>query len=157
MQRIRVIVVDKTRRSFLREGESFYLKRLRRYAKVEWLQVKPIKMKKGMPESLVLEAEGGEIAKKISERDYLVPLDRGGKQYDSEGLAGWLEALAGKGAGRVCFLIGGPLGLAEDILERASHVLSLSKLTLTHEMSRVLLLEQLYRAYTILRGENYHK
>lgn len=158
MFRIKIIVVDRTRAPFLVEGEALFLDRLTNYARVEWVEVKPSKIKKGRPEREIMELEKEAIIKKVMPKDYLVALDRCGQTYDSEGLARWLERLPMEtGGGAVCFAIGGPLGLSEEILERAHKVWSLSRLTLTHEMSRLLLLEQLYRAFTIIRGEKYHK
>lgn len=157
MLKIRIIVVDRTRSAFLKEGESFYLKRLRKYVPVDWEEVKPAKIVKGKRDEEVLNAEGEFLFRKISSKDYLVALDRAGEPLDSEGLARWLEGLSHQGPGGVSFVIGGPLGLSRSVLDRAQKVLSLSRLTLTHEMSRLLLLEQLYRAMTILKGEKYHK
>ena len=158
MLKVKIIVVGRTRSSFLKEGESFYLKRLRKYVLVKWIEVKPARIKKGRPTEEVLSAEGQTIARSLAPRDYLVALDRAGHPYDSAGLAAWLEKLSVSVAGDwVSFIIGGPLGLSREILERSQKVLSLSNLTLTHEMSRLLLLEQLYRAFTIWRGEKYHK
>jgi 23S rRNA (pseudouridine1915-N3)-methyltransferase len=157
MLKIRIIVVDRTREAFLREGESFYSERLRRYVRLEWVEVRPAKIRKGRPEQEILHQEGEAIARKWMPRDYLVALDRSGETCDSEELAAWLDRLALEGGRSVCFIIGGPLGLSRDLLERAHRVLSLSGFTLTHEMSRLILLEQLYRAFTILRGEKYHK
>jgi 23S rRNA (pseudouridine1915-N3)-methyltransferase len=87
----------------------------------------------------------------------MVPLDRSGHEFDSQELAAWLDSLSTGTGGWVSFIIGGPLGLPRELLDRAGKILSLSRLTMTHEMSRLLLLEQLYRAFTILRGEKYHK
>lgn len=150
--------MDRTRAPFLVEGEALFLDRLKKYARVEWVQVKPSKIKKGRPEKEILELEKEAIIKKVMPHDYLVALDRCGRPCDSEGLARWLDCVSMEtGGGAVSFAIGGPLGLSQEILERARKVLSLSRLTLTHEMSRLLLLEQLYRAFTIIRGEKYHK
>jgi 23S rRNA (pseudouridine1915-N3)-methyltransferase len=157
MSKIRIIVVDRTRASFLKEGEELYLSRLRNYAPVEWVQVKPAKISRGRKTEEILEEEAKEIERHILPRDYLIALDRTGPQRDSEELAGWLEGLFGKAAGSLSFVIGGPLGLSGQITSQARGVLSLSRLTLTHEMARLILLEQLYRAFTILRGEKYHK
>jgi 23S rRNA (pseudouridine1915-N3)-methyltransferase len=155
--KLKIIVVDRTRSSFLKAGESFYLERLRKYVQVEWVEVKPSKIRKGRPEEEILGREAQAIAPKVAPRDYLVPLDCSGCQFDSEELAAWLDNLSTSTGGWVSFIIGGPLGLSRELLDRADKILSLSRLTLTHEMSRLLLLEQLYRACTILRGEKYHK
>ena len=155
--KLRIIVVDRTRSPFLKEGELFYLDRLKKYTQVEWIEVKPALIKKGRPVDEVLNVEGEAITRKLVPRDYLVALDRSGLQYDSIGLADWLDKLSMDRGGWVSFVVGGPLGLSADLLKKAQKVLSLTKLTLTHEMSRLLLLEQVYRAFTIMRGENYHK
>lgn len=157
MLKLKIIVVDRTKSPFLREGEIFYLERLRRYARVKWVEVRPAKIKKGRREEEILNKEGQAIARKLAPKDYLVPLDRSGRQFHSEGLAAWLDKRSLATGGSLTFIIGGPLGLSKELLDRGHKILSLSKLTLTHEMSRLLLLEQLYRAFTILRGEKYHK
>jgi 23S rRNA (pseudouridine1915-N3)-methyltransferase len=156
MLKLKIIVVDRTRSRFLQEGELFYLKRLRGYAEVEWLEVKPVAMTKGKSEGEVLAWEAEAITRGLLPREYLVALDRSGTMLDSEGVASWLQKMS-LSRSRLTFLIGGPLGISRDLLGRSQEILSLSKLTFTHEMSRVLLLEQLYRAFTIQRGEKYHK
>ena len=157
MFKIRVIVVGRTRSSFLKEGESFYLERLRKYARVDWVEVKPASIKKGRSSKDILIAEGKTIARRLAPADYLVSLDRSGHQHDSKELSVWLNELSNRARGWTCFIIGGPLGLSREILDRSRKILSLSRFTLTHEMSRLILLEQLYRVFTILRGEKYHK
>jgi 23S rRNA (pseudouridine1915-N3)-methyltransferase len=157
MLKLKFIMVDKTRAPFLKEGESFYLDRLRRYTQIEWIEVKPVRITKGVQEEEVKNTEGRAILQKVDAGDYLIALDRSGAQYDSEGLSEWLKRLSINVRGPVCFTIGGPVGLSKTVLEKAGSVLSLSKMTLTHEMSRLVLLEQTYRAFTIIRGEKYHK
>jgi len=157
MARLRIFVVGRTRAPFLEEGESFYLKRLRRYAQVEWVEIKPVPVSRARSSKEILDSEGERIRKKVGPRDYVIALDRSGLQYDSEALAKWMGDLSINGGRTICFVTGGPLGLSKSLLDQADRVLSLSKLTLTHEMSRLLLLEQIYRAFTILRGEKYHK
>jgi len=156
MFKLKIIVVDRTRADFLRAGETFYLNRLKRYTDLSWMEVKPVKMNKGTPEAEVRSKEAGAIVKRFHPRDYLVALDRTGTAYDSEGFAGHLEKLSFS-RDRLAFIIGGPLGLSGDLLKQANEVFSLSKLTLTHEMIRLFLLEQLYRAFTIIHHEKYHK
>ena len=139
MLKIRFIVVDRTRSSFLKEGEAFFLERLRKYVKIEWVEVKPSRIKKGRPADEVLIAEGQAIIRRLKPRDYLVSLDRIGQQYCSEELAEWLNGLSTSHSDWICFVIGGPLGLSREILDQSKKVLSLSKFTLTHEMSRLFL------------------
>ena len=157
MLKIRFIVVDRTRASFLKEGEGIYLERLKRYSQIEWIEVKPAVIKKGRAEEYIRKKEGREIAKRLKSDDYVIALDPSGRQYNSEKFAGWLEKLSISVSGWVSFIIGGPIGLSGDISNRADSILSLSKLTLTHEMCRILLLEQVYRAFTIMEGGKYHK
>jgi 23S rRNA (pseudouridine1915-N3)-methyltransferase len=156
MLKIKIIVVDRTRSAFLKQGETFYLKRIERYAKTEWVEVKPAGIKKGRPTFRILDAEGDSIAKTFVPRDYIIALERSGKAYGSEELASHIEKLS-LTHDRLTFVVGGPLGLSKAILDRSHEIFSLSRLTLTHEMSRLLLLEQLYRAFTIIKGEKYHK
>ncbi len=157
MLRIRIMVVGRTRSPFLHEGERFYLKRLRRYAKTEWVEVKAARISRGRAETEIRREEGKNLLKRMSADDFPVSLDRTGSEYDSEGLARWLEGLSTRAVGPVCFLVGGALGLDPDLVGKSKEVLSLSRLTLTHEMVRMVLLEQLYRACTIRAGEKYHK
>jgi 23S rRNA (pseudouridine1915-N3)-methyltransferase len=154
--RIRIIVAGRTRAGFLKEGEALYLKRLRRYAQVDWIEVKPVRITKGRTIEEVLAIEGQSMAKKFLPREFKVALDSAGKAYDSEGFAKRLEKLFLEN-NQLTFLTGGPLGLHKDVLIGADEILSLSSLTFTHEISRLLLLEQLYRAFTIMQGERYHK
>jgi len=154
--KIKIIVVDRTRSPFLADGESFYLDRLKRYAHTEWVETKPARIKKGRTTQEILKEEGSFIAKRLLARDYAIVLDRLGKTYNSERLAARLEQLS-ISQNRLAFIIGGPLGLSEKIKDSAHEILSLSQLTLTHEMSRLILLEQLYRAFTIINNEKYHK
>ncbi|MBN2124906.1 MAG: 23S rRNA (pseudouridine(1915)-N(3))-methyltransferase RlmH [Deltaproteobacteria bacterium] len=157
MGKFRIIVVDRTRSPFLKEGEAFYLKRISRYATVEWVEVKAARITKSRPREEVLALEADRIVRRIGDRDYLVALDSGGDPVDSEGLAAWLERRTARSQGAITFVIGGPLGLSSRILDRSRKILSLSRLTLTHEMARLVFLEQIYRAFTIIRGEKYHK
>ncbi len=150
-------MIDRTRTPFLKEGETLFLKRLRRYAQIEWIEVKPSKITKGRPPQEILDREGRAIARFLNPRDYVVALDKSGLQYDSEGLADWLKKLSTTTGGWICFVIGGPTGLSAEIKGQAQEILSLSKLTLTHEMCRLFLLEQVYRAFTIMEGRRYHK
>ena len=157
MLKLRFIVVDRTKSPFLKEGEAFYLDRIKRYAQVEWVEVKPMKIKKDRQGDEILKKEGLAIERRLNSRDHLVALDRTGRQYDSEELADRFKRLSASMSGCLCFVIGGPIGLSREILNRADEILSLSKLTLTHEMCRLFLLEQVYRCFTIMEGQKYHK
>jgi 23S rRNA (pseudouridine1915-N3)-methyltransferase len=156
MMTLTLVVVDRARTPFWREGELFYRRRLGRYVHVRWVEVKPTPIAKGRSDEEILREEGKAITRKLPPGDYTVALDRKGGERDSEGLAGWIEKISLRHPS-VSFIVGGPLGLSTEVLERANERFSLSALTLTHEMARVVLIEQLYRAFTILRGEKYHK
>jgi 23S rRNA (pseudouridine1915-N3)-methyltransferase len=108
---------------------------------LEWFEVKPAKIKKGRSTEEILNAEAETIARRLAPRDYLVALDRTGRQYDSVELAAWINKLSTSPRSPINFIIGGPLGLSRQILDRAQEILSLSRLTLTHEMSRLILLD----------------
>jgi 23S rRNA (pseudouridine1915-N3)-methyltransferase len=157
MLKLKFVMVDKTRAPFLKEGEGFYLDRIKRYTQTEWVEVRPTRITKGISDEEVKRTEGHAILQKVNTDDFLIALDKSGRQYDSEGLAEWLKNLSLDIRGSVVFTIGGPVGLSAEIIQKAGSVLSLSKMTLTHEMSRIVLLEQVYRAFTIIKGEKYHK
>lgn len=156
LTKIKFIVVGNTRSPFLKEGEFFYLKRIQRYTPTEWVEVKPQKITRGRSPEEILKMEARSIAAKCLPDDHVIILDTKGDEYDSEGFAGLLARLL-QTHKRICFIIGGPLGLSRDLIQNAGHAVSLSRLTLTHEMSRLVLLEQVYRAHTIMKGEKYHK
>lgn len=141
MLHIRIIQVGKTKDSYFREAEDEYLKRLSPYAKVK---VETVEQKK-------IEIEGEAILKKIKDGDFVVALEINGKSYSSEEFAAFLRK-----SEKITFVIGGPYGLSEDVLRRANSRLSFSKMTFTHQMVRIILLEQIYRGCTILAGKKYH-
>ena len=157
MLKLNFIVVDRTRSSFIREGEEEYLKRLKRFAGFKWTEVKPVRITKNTSDEEVLKKEGENILAKTEPGDYVIVLDRTGRQYSSEGFASMLEKMSAETKGLVCFVIGGPLGLSKEVLNRADQVMSISDMTLTHEMARLILTEQIYRAFTIIKGHRYHK
>ena len=152
--RIKLIVVGKTKTSYIQQGVDDFLKRLSRYAQVEMTVVKPVVKH---PEGQILTLEGENLLKKVAPDDYVVALDRKGRQFNSEQFSRFFVECMNKGRSHIAFIIGGQLGLAEDVQQKANMVLSLSAMTFTHDMSRLILLEQIYRAMTILHGEPYHR
>ena len=154
--RLELLFLGKTKEKYLATGIDDYAKRLSRYLKVEIKTLKEGKAKKGVPENLLIEKESEKLMQN-SQGSYLVCLDRTGAQMDSLALAAQVERWEMQGIKRISFAIGGHLGLSSAILYKADLVLSFSPMTFTHEMSRLLLLEQLYRACTIKAGEKYHK
>lgn len=149
MLHINILQVGKTKDSYFREAENEYLKRLSRYAKINVETVE--EDKKGDDKVKAMGKEGRSIIKRIPEDSFIVALDIQGKSCDSEKFAELLDE-----AGKITFIIGGPYGLSEDVLRRADLRLSFSKMTFTHQMIRVILLEQIYRGCTIMEGKQYH-
>ena len=154
--RLVLLFLGKTKETYLADGIEDFFKRLTHYLKVEIKTVKEGRIKKGEPENLLIERES-ETLMQNAHGPYLVCLDRTGKQMDSTELAAQMERWEMQGQKKITFVIGGPLGLSATILKKADLVLSLSPMTFTHDMTRLLLLEQLYRACTIKAGEKYHK
>ena len=154
--RIELVFLGKTKEKYLAAGIEDFIKRLSRYTRLEIKTIKDRRQQRKLSENQVKENEGGDLLA-AANSSFLVCLDRTGKQIDSDGLAGRIRQWEMQGRKSVCFLIGGPLGFAPAVLQQADLILSLSRLTFTHEMTRLLLLEQLYRAYTINAGEKYHK
>ncbi|HWS54714.1 MAG TPA: 23S rRNA (pseudouridine(1915)-N(3))-methyltransferase RlmH [Pyrinomonadaceae bacterium] len=152
--RLRLIWVGKTRNAHLRALAEDYLKRLSRFARCE---VTELRESAAADERQCLEEEGKRIIGALASDTLTVLLDVGGGQWASEELAGQLEGWQGRSLKEVAFVVGGHLGVSEGVRRRADVRWSLSRLTLTHEMARVLLLEQLYRAFTITRGLPYQK
>jgi 23S rRNA (pseudouridine1915-N3)-methyltransferase len=155
--RIKILAVGENRVSYLVKGEDDFLHRLKHYCTIEMWSVKSEKIKMGRRREEIFKKEAERLFKQIPERSMVIILDRNGKEYSSEELAEKLSVWQNKGIRNLVIIIGGPLGLSCSIKKKADVVLSLSRLTFTHEMIRLILLEQIYRAFTILKGEKYHK
>ncbi|VBB43922.1 Ribosomal RNA large subunit methyltransferase H [uncultured Desulfatiglans sp.] len=156
MPKMSFVVVDRTRAPFLRDAEAFYLARLKPYTQTDWIVVKPEKATKSRPDEEIIRLEGESILKRVPAQAALIALDRTGRMFSSREFASRLEALYMQHS-HLAFVTGGPLGLSSAVRDAAHEILSLSKMTLTHEMARVFLLEQIYRAFTIMNGTKYHK
>lgn len=156
LNRATIVAVGRVK-GWAADGCDDYLDRIRRYFPVSVVEVLEEDLNRRSPKE-VLSAEAGRVQKKLPGRAYVISLDRErGKQYSSEELARRrLEPLARSGRGHVAFVLGGPLGLAPEVLERADEAWSFGALTLPHALARVVLLEQVYRAVKISRGEKYH-
>ncbi len=144
----------------MRDAVAEYEKRLTRYVKLDVVEVADEKTPDGASEKeeeRIREKEGERLLRQIKEDDHVVALAISGKQYDSLAFARRLDGFALCGRSRVVFVIGGSLGLSEQVLARADEELSFSKMTFPHQLMRVILLEQIYRGYRIRRGEPYHK
>ena len=155
-----ILAVGRLRERPYRQMADEYLKRLSRFGRIEEKEVPDLPEPESASPALARQIrcrEGEELLRRISPRDYVIALTIGGKRMDSPALAAHLSGLRNRGAGKIVFMIGGSLGLGENALERADEELSMSDMTFPHQLARVMLLEQLYRAAKISAGERYHK
>ncbi len=154
--KIGLISVGKLSQPFLRDGVAEYAGRIRRYIGFNSHELKEAKSGSKSDPKAIRRQEGERILARVPAGAYLVALDEGGRNYGSEELSEFLGRHMLQGTGELLFAIGGAYGLDRAVKERANLLLSLSALTLTHQMAQLLLLEQLYRGFTILRNEPYH-
>ena len=158
--KITVLCVGRIKEEYYTEAVREYAKRLSRYAKLEITEVEDEKTpdKASAAENEAIKAkEGAKLLAKLPEDAYVIALAIEGKAPDSVELSRKIEALSVAGKSHLCFIIGGSLGLSKAVLDRADERLSFSRLTFPHQLMRVILLEQLYRSFRIMRGEPYHK
>jgi 23S rRNA (pseudouridine1915-N3)-methyltransferase len=155
--KVHLIYVGKTREAYLREGIEDYLARLRHYVSVRVTVVRAGPLLREAMEEEVIGKESERAEAQVDPGGHLVVLDRLGKQMASGEFARWWAQMERGGCRELAFAVGGALGFSEHLRRRADTLLSLGRMTYTHEMTRLVLLEQLYRARTILRGEKYHK
>ncbi len=152
---ITIAAVGKLRSRDWRDAQGDYLKRLQRYTDVRLAEVKD-SVGRGFPDSVAVIREGEQLLHATSKTHRRLLLTPDGKEMSSKAFAAFIQKQLVT-YGRIAFLMGGPLGFSEEVIGAADARLSLSKLTFPHEMARIILLEQLYRAFTILHGEAYHK
>lgn len=158
--KITIIAVGKLKEKYLKQALDEYKKRLSKYCKLDIIEVADEKAPDNMSfaeEEQVKAKEGNKIIKYIKDDSYVIPLAIEGKERSSEELAKHIESLAVGGKSHITFIIGGSLGLSEDILEKANETLSFSKLTFPHQLMRIILLEQIYRSFRIINNQPYHK
>lgn len=158
--KIRIFCIGKIKENYLKEGIAEYLKRLSPYAKVEIVEVSDEPIKENPNKSDIdnaINKEGKKILKLIKNTDYLISLDLGQKEFKSESFAEFLMKNVEISGSNLSFVIGGSYGLSDELKNRANNSFSLSKMTFTHQMTRLILLEQIYRAFKILNNEVYHK
>jgi len=152
--RLRLAVVGRVKEPHWRAACDEYLKRLRSYATMDIMEVSDRDL--GTDPGRAVAAEGVDLLRALPDGSYVVVLDLGGTQRTSEQFSEDLAALMVRGRSDITFVIGGSAGLAPEVLARADVVLALSKMTLPHQLARVVLLEQIYRAFRIMRNEPYH-
>lgn len=158
--KITILCVGKVKEKFYRDAIEEFSKRLSRYCKLEIIEVADEKTQEEASEieiRIVKDKEGERLIKNIKEDAYVVCLCIDGKQLDSEELSEKIEQIGIQGKSHVYFIIGGSLGLSDIVVKRADFKLSFSKMTFPHQLMRVILLEQIYRAYRIMNNEPYHK
>lgn len=154
--KVKFICIGKTGKTFLEEGENEYLKRLKHYIPVERIEIPDLKNQKKLSFDQVKELEGKEILAKLQSGDILILLDERGKTYSSIEFANFLQQRFNSGGKALAFVVGGAYGFSEEVYTSAHGKISLSTMTFSHQMVRMIFFEQLYRAMTILKGEPYH-
>lgn len=158
--KITCVVVGKIKEKYFTDAIKEYSKRLSRYCKLEIVELADEKTPDGASEAeeaAIREKEGERILKALKDDAYVIALAIEGKMLDSVELSQKIERLGVSGTSHIAFVIGGSLGLAPAVLKRADYALSFSRMTFPHQLMRVVLLEQLYRSYRILKNEPYHK
>ncbi|WP_163515362.1 23S rRNA (pseudouridine(1915)-N(3))-methyltransferase RlmH [Gelidibacter japonicus] len=153
---IKLLAIGKTDNPQLQMLIDDYQKRLGFYIKFEFEIIPDLKKVKNLSEELQKQKEGELILAKLSNTDILILLDENGKQYDSVAFSEYLQKHMNSGIKQLVFVIGGPYGFSQDVYHKANGKISLSKMTFSHQMIRLFMIEQLYRAFTILRNEPYH-
>ena len=158
--RINIVCVGKIKEKYLKLGIDEFKKRLSKYCKLEIIELDDEKAPENLSDKemeMIKDKEGKKILAKIKDNSYVIALAIDGKNLSSEELADTINKLGIRGVSNITFVIGGSLGLSDEVLSRADYKLSFSKMTFPHQLMRVILLEQVYRSYRIINGEPYHK
>ena len=158
--KIKIIAVGKLKDKYLKQGIAEYEKRLGKYCKFEIIEVPDEKAPENLSELEMIqvkEKEGQKILAKISDNDYVFALAIQGKEITSEGFANQIDQLSTRGTSSFTFVIGGSLGLSDEVMKRSDAQISFGRLTYPHQLMRLILTEQVYRAFRIIKGEPYHK
>ena len=153
---IELVVVGKTSEKYMETGIEEYLRRLKHYTKFTITVIPDVKNAKSLSTQQIKEREGESVLARAEGADRIVLLDEVGKQLPSEGFAEWMQGNLNRGVRRLVFVVGGAYGFSQAVYARADEKLSLSAMTFSHQMVRLVFAEQLYRAFTILAGEPYH-
>ena len=158
--KITLITVGKIKEKYLKDAIAEYSKRLTRYCKLDIIELQDEKTPDNASEKeeeLIKEKEGRAILSKIKENAFVVAMNLKGKQLTSEEFANFIENQGIVGNSNIVFIIGGSLGISQEVIKRANEKICFSKMTFPHQLFRVILLEQIYRAYKIMNNESYHK
>ncbi len=155
--KIKIIALGKIKEKFLKDGIDEFLKRLSPYASLEIIELNPIEIRDENLKNKILEDEGEKILSLIKDDSFVITTEILGKQLSSEDFAAKINEISISGVSELIFVIGSSCGLAPTISNRANFKLSFSKMTFLHQFARLILVEQIYRAFKILKGEKYHK
>jgi 23S rRNA (pseudouridine1915-N3)-methyltransferase len=155
--KVKLIVVGRTKEDWIKEGIKHYQKLLKKYVDLKIIEIKEEKITKSKDQKTILDSEKERIEKYLEKDALRIALDISGDSFTSEELAKLFEKSLNRGYSNFALVIGGALGLSPEILSACPVKLSLSRMTFTHELSRVIILEQVYRAFSILAGTKYHK
>lgn len=154
--KIKLLCIGPTGKDFLEKGEDEYLKRLKHYCSIEKIVIPDLKNQKNLSENQIKEQEGKLLLQKVGQGERIILLDDKGKTFGSMQFSSYLQQNFNQGGKGLVFVVGGAYGFSEEVYQAASDKISLSKMTFSHQMIRMIFLEQLYRAFTILKGEPYH-
>jgi 23S rRNA (pseudouridine1915-N3)-methyltransferase len=154
--KITFLTVGKTEDAYLKDGIEKYVKRLKHYTRLELIDLPELKNTKALSPEQQKAREAEMILKKISPLDHVILLDENGMELTSKQFAAYLDKKAVSATASLVFVVGGPYGFDDSVYQRANDKLSLSRLTFSHQMVRLFFIEQLYRAFTIIKGEPYH-
>ena len=154
--KITLAVIGKTEVGFVRQGIDEYVKRLQHCVSFNIQYIGDIKGTRNMSEEQQKVAEGRQLLASLEPSDYIVLLDEHGTERTSMDYSQWLQRRMASGCKRLVFVVGGPYGFSKEVYDRSNEMISLSKMTFPHELVRLIFVEQLYRAFTILRHEPYH-
>jgi 23S rRNA (pseudouridine1915-N3)-methyltransferase len=154
--KLSIICMGRTRERFIQDGIEKYLRYLKPYAPAELKVLREEKVEDLRDAPRIRKLEAAKIAKALSPNAYVVALDERGREFTSHEFAAFVDKALEKGTREMSFVLGGAMGLDESVTGKADAVLALSRWTLTHEMARLVLLEQIYRAFTIIKGKTYH-
>ena len=158
--KITLLTVGKIKEKYLKDAIAEYSKRLSKYCKLEIIEVADEKTPDNaseVVENVIRDKEGERLLKYVQDDAFVITLEIKGKMMTSEELAEKIDTLGIRGVSHIMFIIGGSIGLGEDVIKRSDFALSFSKMTFPHQLMRVILLEQIYRSYRIISGEPYHK
>ncbi|MCU0435818.1 MAG: 23S rRNA (pseudouridine(1915)-N(3))-methyltransferase RlmH [Bacteroidia bacterium] len=154
--KITLLQIGKTDEAWIKEATGIYSARLKHYTHFDTAEIPALKLSGKISEEQQKDEEGKLILKRLQPSDYLVLLDEKGKEFSSEKFAAWIGKHQTAGQKHLVFVIGGPFGFSPAVYERANEKIALSQMTFSHQMVRIFFTEQLYRGFTILRGEKYH-